>query len=227
MLMGKTRDNRRLGPTVQRAMPAWATGRSVPRRRRSRTGFRTWLVALVGLGLVTAYLALPDAPFSLDGPPLTGTVERVLDGDTIDIAGQRIRLPGLDAPEWNQTCTSSDGGEWGCGNAAAGRMRDLTRGRSLSCQPEGHDRYGRLLATCRDGRTDIAEALVADGLALSTGRYGSAEAAARQARLGLWQGNFDPPAEWRRREAAADDAEPGNSSRFDRFVAWIRGLLAS
>jgi endonuclease YncB( thermonuclease family) len=225
--MGKTRDNRRLQPTLHRAMPAWATGRRNPLRRLPKLRWRTWLVVLIGLGLLAAYAMLPDAPFSLDGPPLTGTVERVVDGDTIDITGQRIRLPGLDAPEWNQTCKTTAGEAWGCGAAAAKRMRELTRGRTLTCRPEGHDRYGRLLAVCRDGKTDIAEALVADGFATATSRYANAEAVARQARRGIWQGSFDSPAEWRRRETEGGTTESGNPSRFDRFLAWLWGLLAS
>ena len=225
--MGKTRDIRRLQPTLHRAMPAWASGRRTPLRSRPRLRRRNWLVVLIGLGLLAVYLMLPDAPFSLSGPPLTGTVERVVDGDTIDIAGQRIRLPGLDAPEWNQTCQTADGGTWECGAAAAKRMHELTRGRTLTCRPEGHDRYGRLLALCRDGKTDIAEALVADGFATATSRYANAESVARKARRGLWAGSFDSPAQWRHREAEGGTAESGNPSRFDRFLAWLWGLLSS
>lgn len=226
MRMGKARDQKPLSPTLHRAMPAWANGRRNPLPRRRRFRWRNWLVVLVGLGII-AYLWLPDAPFSLDGPPLTGTVERVSDGDTIDIAGQRIRLPGIDAPEWNQTCRTAGGGSWECGAAASKRMRELTRNRTLSCRPEGHDRYGRLLAVCRDGRVDIAEAMVADGFATATSRYAAAEALARRAKRGLWQGQFDAPAEWRRREAEGGDGEAGNPSRFERFLAWLWRLLPS
>lgn len=224
--MGKARGEKQLQPTLHRAMPAWANGRRNPLPRRRRFRWRSWLVILVGLGIV-AYLLLPDTPFSLDGPPLTGTVERVSDGDTIDIAGQRIRLPGIDAPEWKQTCRTADGGSWECGAAASKRMRELTRNRTLSCRPEGHDRYGRLLAVCRDGKIDVAEAMVAEGFATATGRYAAAEAQARRAKRGLWQGQFDTPAEWRRREAEGGAGEAGNPSRFERFVAWLWGLLSS
>lgn len=226
MRMGKARDQKPLPPTLHRAMPAWANGRRNPLPSRRRLRWRSWLVILVGLGII-AYLWLPDAPFSLDGPSLTGAVERVSDGDTIDIAGQRIRLPGIDAPEWNQTCRTTGGGSWECGAAASKRMRELTRNRTLSCRPEGHDRYGRLLAVCRDGKLDIAEAMVADGLATATSRYAAVEAQARRAKRGLWQGQFDTPAEWRRREAEGGATEAGNPSRFERFLAWLWSLLPS
>lgn len=226
--MGETGADRPSGPVIHSAMPAWATGRSQRRMRRRKWPRKLWIFAAAGVGLgLAAYAALPDAPFSLDGAPLVGQVERVVDGDTIDIAGQRVRLTGLDAPEWSQTCGTADGGTWECGATAARGMRELTRSRTLTCRPEGHDRYGRLLATCRDGQTDIAEALVGDGLALATGRYAAAEGLARQAGSGLWQGRFDTPAEWRRRTASGTAAEAGNPSRFDRFVAWLWGLLSS
>lgn len=207
-------------------MPSWANGRRNPPARRGRIGVGTWLF----LGLLLAAFALfgltPEPPVG-KGSLLSGTVERVTDGDTIEIAGQRIRLTGLDAPEWDQTCGTSSGGIWDCGLAAATRMRELARGRVLTCMPEGHDRYARLLALCRDGETDVAEALVGEGLAVSTGRYGAAESAARAARRGLWQGDFVAPAQWRASKAAGEGQSGGNPSRFERFVTWLLGLFAS
>ncbi len=205
-------------------MPAWANGRRNPIARRSRINWGTWLVVLLLLAALGIYAALPEAPFSLGDAPLAGPVERVADGDTIEIAGQRIRLTGLDAPEWNQTCSRSDGADWNCGRAANERMRELTRGKTISCAGEGHDRYGRLLATCRVGGADIAEAMVRDGLAVASGSYLRAESEARKARRGIWQGRFDRPADWRTAKAG----EPGgNPSRFERFLAWLAGLFSS
>lgn len=225
--MRKPRSDKQLQPMLHRAMPAWANGRRNPLPRRHKLRWRSWLVVLAGLGIIAYLLSLPEAPFSLDGPPLTGAVERVSDGDTIDVGGQRIRLPGIDAPEWNQTCRTANGGNWDCGKAAATRMRELTRNRTLSCRPEGHDRYGRLLAVCRNGSVDIAEALVVDGYATATSRYAAAQAEARRAKRGIWQGQFDMPADWRRRQADGTSGEAGNPSRFERFVAWLLGLLSS
>lgn len=224
--MAKNSGKRPPEPVIQAAMPAWANGRRNPLPRRGRIHWNTWLFLMV-LGALAIYAALPDPPFTLGGPPLTGAVERVADGDTIEVAGQRIRLPDMDAPEWNQTCKTADGGTWDCGRAAAQRMRELTRGKTLTCRAEGHDRYGRLLAVCRDGRTDIAEALVADGLAISAGRYAGVEAIARKARRGLWQGDFTTPAAWRAGETSGEALTPGNPSRFERFIAWLIGLFSS
>lgn len=221
--MGKPRDDLQSGPVIESAMPAWATGRALRRRQPRNRRFLRWVLILVGAGLSLAFLASGDATLSPGSPALVGTVERVVDGDTLDLGGQRIRLPGLDAPEWNQTCKTAANADWTCGAAATQRMRDLTRGRTVRCQPEGHDRYGRLLAVCRDGERDIAEALVADGLAVATTRYRKAEDAARRSKRGLWQGRFDTPAAWR--DGAAETA--GNPSRFERFIAWLSGLLNS
>lgn len=188
--------------------------------------WKTWLSIAVLLGAVVVYAALPEAPFLPGNAPLTGPVERVADGDTIELGGQRIRLVGLDAPEWSQTCSSADGVDWPCGRAAADRMRELTRGATLSCRGDGHDRYGRLLATCTAGKTDIAEAMVLEGLAVASGSYLRAESEARRAARGIWQGKFMRPADWR--AAQAEAIEPrGNPSRFERFLAWLADLFSS
>ena len=188
-----------------------------------------WILALLALAGLALFAILPEGRFGLEGGPLVGPVERVADGDTIEIAGQRIRLTGLDAPEWDQTCMAADGSAWACGGAASERMRQLVRGATLSCSPEGHDRYGRLLARCRAGAIDIADVLVRDGLAIAiaTDRYRSAEQTARAAGIGLWQGDFVTPAAWRAGAGREDGGAGGNPSRFERFIAWLRDLFSS
>jgi endonuclease YncB( thermonuclease family) len=71
----------------------------------------------------------------------------VIDGDTVVVAGERIRLQGIDAPELHQTCAAY-GQEWACGRTAAEWLRDRLHGRQVECVGYARDRYGRLLAVC-------------------------------------------------------------------------------
>lgn len=155
--------------------------------------------------LLVAQLACPpvlaqDRPFVLDGEV---TVTRVSDGDSLRSGRLKIRLHGIDAPELKQTCTDPTGAAWPCGHAARDAMRKLATKRPLQCDLMDVDRYGRLIMRCRAGDTDIAKHLVASGLALAYRRYSedyvAAEQAARAARRGLWQGDFEAPWDWRRR----------------------------
>ena len=72
---------------------------------------------------------------------------RVIDGDTIDVAGERIRFHGIDAPESGQTCVV--GLEvWLCGQKADHALYNFIGTSSVTCQERDVDRYGRIVATC-------------------------------------------------------------------------------
>jgi endonuclease YncB( thermonuclease family) len=149
---------------------------------------------------------------------------RVIDGDTIDIAGTRIRLEGIDAPEAGQTCQDARGMIWPCGTAATREMVHMTADKSVDCYSRGLDKYGRLLGICFVGDLDVNAELVRRGLAWAFVKYSrhyvGEEAAARALKVGLWQGVAQPAWEYRaQRWTAVAQAAPegcaikGNVSR--------------
>ena len=128
---------------------------------------------------------------------------QVIDGDSLRVNGVEIRLHGIDAPEFRQTCFDGAGRRYACGRRATEHMRRLVAGRVITCRKVTTDRYGRMVAVCRrdDGR-DIGRRMVRDGWAVAfvrySRRYVSDERTARNARRGLWRGRFIMPALWRR-----------------------------
>ena len=126
----------------------------------------------------------------------------VIDGDTIEMRGERIRLFGIDAPESGQTCRTGEGRDWRCGTQAARELDQLARGRTVTCETRDTDRYGRTVAVCKAGGLDLGSALVAGGHAVAFRSYSQiyvpAEEAAKAARRGLWDGEFQMPSEWRK-----------------------------
>ena len=205
-------------------MPAWAGGSRAPFRTRSPRLRSVLNVALLAAAAVLAvWLNGSDPPPS--DAALSGLVTRVVDGDTLDLAGRRIRLADLDAPEHDQTCTRPNG-TWRCGDAATAALRDAVAGRTLTCAARDTDRYQRIVATCRTGDGDLGGLLVGKGLAIALGGYAAEQTAARAARAGLWQGDFITPARWRAEHGRDAPRETG-TSRWDRFVAWLLGLFGS
>lgn len=127
----------------------------------------------------------------------------VRDGDTLIVAGNRVRLYGIDAPEYHQSCRDAAGKLWPCGLQARTRLVDLTKAGPISCTVRATDQYDRKVAQCTNGSdVDLARAMVESGFAISpasrgTAAYAEEEAQAQQAKRGIWQGTFETPATWR------------------------------
>ncbi len=148
-------------------------------------------------------LALLFLPSSLAWADITGQ-PRVIDGDTIEVAGHRIRLNGIDAPESRQLCRK-DGKPWQCGKEATNALREFIGSRPVRCVGLARDLYERLVAQCVvEGLDiqDIGEWMVSQGWAVAYYRYSNyysrAEQRAKSARRGIWAGEFEKPWEWRK-----------------------------
>jgi endonuclease YncB( thermonuclease family) len=141
---------------------------------------------------------------------LSGLV-RVIDGDTISIGETRVRLEGIDAPESEQTCKRKWFGSWPCGATATSALAKLVEGRPVSCDPRGHDKYGRVLAICYADGKDINAQMVRQGLAWAFVKYSKSyvteEAQARAEGIGIWQGDAVPAWEYRAGRWASAEGE--------------------
>lgn len=128
----------------------------------------------------------------------------VIDGDTIEIAGERIRFNGIDAPEANQTCADETGSKYRCGAASAKFLDELlASSRPARCEFIEWDQYGRFVGNCylADGRNINAE-MVREGHAVdwprySNGVYSAEQGVARREGKGLWRGAFEMPWDFR------------------------------
>jgi endonuclease YncB( thermonuclease family) len=144
--------------------------------------------------LFVAFVTFPALAAEFDGRA------HVIDGDTIEIEGRRLRLMGIDAPEGSQTCERQSR-TYDCGSEATRALTQIINGQSVRCEGSRQDRYGRALVICMVGRTDVGREMVYQGWAVAefAALYDSEEASARAARRGMWQGAFQRPKDWRRR----------------------------
>lgn len=128
-------------------------------------------------------------------------VVRVIDGDTFEVGGQRVRLHGIDAPEQNQICEDENGAPWACGEFVTAEVRRRYEGRSVTCQQIDIDRYGRIVGKCFAGGQDIGEDIVLDGWATAYRQYSMdydlAEKSAQVRGDGIWAGGLQAPAAFR------------------------------
>ena len=129
---------------------------------------------------------------------------RAVDGDTLDLAGQRVRLFGVDAPEKRQTCEDEDRQTYACGREAQRALAWLIRHSEVTCETEKkRDIYRRVLATCWVDGIDIGEWMVRRGHALAyiaySRKYLNDQVRAETLQIGVWRGTFVAPWEWRKR----------------------------
>jgi endonuclease YncB( thermonuclease family) len=174
------------------------------RRRGADALLRTWTrhvrmapIAIGAIaGLAAAGLLHERRPIRIEGAGKIAGLARVIDGDSLVVAGVEIRLYGIDAPEYRQLCLRG-GQPWPCGLHALLALRAMTGSRRVECLPREIDRYDRTIAVCSAGGVELNAAMVAAGNAVAYGAYETEERAAREARRGIWSSSFEHPAVWR------------------------------
>lgn len=146
-------------------------------------------------------------------PALISGKARVIDGDTLEVGGIRVRIFGIDAVEADQTCRHPVRGDWPCGAFVSRELRAWVTGKSLRCVVHGVDRYGRKIAICDLKGQDLGQALVRAGLAFAykkySARYVAEERAALRDGRGLWTSVVVPPSEFRAGKVPAPQTAPG------------------
>ncbi|MGO4908911.1 thermonuclease family protein [Pseudorhodobacter sp. W20_MBD10_FR17] len=153
------------------------------------------MLILRSLSVLAALLAAPAGALTLTGQA------RIVDGDTIVVAGERIRLFGIDAPELRQRCDPS-GRNWECGVWAAQVLAKLAARGVLKCEALDRDRYGCTVARCTAAGRDIGAEMVRQGAAAAYVQYSldyvTLEATAKAELRGLWSGAVTAPADYRK-----------------------------
>jgi endonuclease YncB( thermonuclease family) len=165
------------------------------------------------IGAVLVALIVGSIQVALAGD-FTGQA-RIIDGDTLEIHGTRIRLWGIDAPESSQLCRGEDSLQYRCGAKAANDLDAFIARRPVNCLPISLDRYGRTVATCSVGGADLGDWLVRNGLALdwpqySKRKYDEAQREAEHAGRGMWAGSYVEP--WLYRVCIRASGSPSNCS---------------
>jgi len=121
---------------------------------------------------------------------------QVVDGDTLIVAGTRVRLWGADAPPFDFQCRKGER-TYACGKDATRFLRDVIGNRGVRCEDKGTTAEGDMIGRCHTGFGDLAWLLVESGNAFATDRlYRDAEASARAESKGLWAGDFADPSQW-------------------------------
>lgn len=150
--------------------------------------------------LVALFLSSLSHAGSMTGKTIEGQPS-VIDGDTLEIQGTRIRLHGIDAPESSQQCYRQ-GEPWKCGQWAAQALDSILEGKHLACSKRGMS-YNRVVAVCQVIETgqDIAQVIVRGGGAVAARKYSMAyvpaETEAKAEQAGIWSSDFKMPWIWR------------------------------
>ena len=198
---------------------------NLQRQKPCRVGGIPAILAAMGVAGAAGYFG----PGLLDGLPIPGATQAVasssaetivgrasvIDGDTIEIHGKRIRFNGIDAPESAQLCADAGGRTSRCGARSAEALSEwLAAASPTTCKFVERDQYGRFVGNCiRADGASVQRWLVRNGYAMdwprySNGAFAKEQSAAKAEKIGIWQGESQPPWEWRAAQRELSDSSP-------------------
>ncbi|PPR44776.1 MAG: hypothetical protein CFH18_00919 [Alphaproteobacteria bacterium MarineAlpha5_Bin8] len=122
---------------------------------------------------------------------------KIVDGDTIHIGKNKIRLHGIDAPEIDQTCVFKEK-KWNCGiEAKLALKKIILKGTDVECKINDMDIYKRFVGICFINDQNINKYMVNQGWAIAYRYYShdyiEDEEFAKKNKLGIWKGYFEEP----------------------------------
>ena len=129
---------------------------------------------------------------------------RIIDGDTIELNGDRIRFAGIDTPEPKQIC-ALDSIEIFCGNLATAVLKAKIGNEIVTCEREKElDKYNRILAECFVNGQSLSSYMVKNGYAFAyryfSDKFIEDENYAKQNSFGLWAMEFEFPWDFRKKK---------------------------
>jgi endonuclease YncB( thermonuclease family) len=150
---------------------------------------------------------IPQTITETENKPITtiSGIAQVVDGDTIKINKERIRFVGIDAPESKQKCLDKNYYEYLCGEISTEFLKKLVNGKKVECQYQERDIYNRYLGVCKIGTVNINYEMVKNGMSIiynlkeADGELKRLEAEAKRKKLGVWQGSFQEPKDYRKK----------------------------
>lgn len=122
----------------------------------------------------------------------------VVDGDSLKLSDEtNVRMANIDAPEYYQTCKREDKSTYNCGIKAREKLESLVKLGNLKCDKVSKDIYNRDMCECFVGAINVNLEMVKSGWAVvyksDKKEYAKAQAEAKKAKLGIWQGKFMKP----------------------------------
>ena len=167
------------------------------------------LFLVISICLIFFFLTYNDV--KSQEPKIIFGKAKVIDGDTIKIDKNKIRLYGIDAPEKKQQCQKmwlsisflTLNKNYQCGKISSNKLKVKINNKFIMCKSSNKDRYNRFIAECYKDKININKWMVSNGYAVAYKKYSkkfvTQENIAKKEKLGLWGGTFEMPWEWRKK----------------------------